>query len=225
MAECLFSQIAVLIFEFLQSKQAYLSGFAGKNHLFYKIVVKAFSLQAFRDKIARLYGYCRTIDAAFRRELNMVTIRLARGGAKKRPFYGIMVADQRRSPRGRFIERVGFFNPRATGGEERLRIDVERVEYWISKGAQPSDRVASLLKQHAKGPEAIAEETAKRDAAKAAKKAEAEKAEAAAVKAQEQAAAEAEKEAQAAAAEAEAETAEEATEATEEAAEESDKAE
>lgn len=147
----------------------------------------------------------------------MVTIRLARGGAKKRPFYGIMVADQRRSPRGRFIERVGFFNPRATGGEERLRIDVERVEYWVSKGAQPSDRVASLLKQHAKGPEALAEETAKRDALKAAKKAEAEKAEAEAVKAQEAAAAEAEKEAEAAAAEEAEAVEEEAAEATEEA--------
>ena len=118
----------------------------------------------------------------------MVTIRLARGGAKRRPFYGIMVADQRRSPRGRFIERVGFFNPRATGGEERLRIDTERVEYWVSQGAQPSDRVASLLKQFAKGPEAIAAETAKRDAKKAEQKAKAEAAEAAAVKAQEEAA-------------------------------------
>ncbi|MEM7359243.1 MAG: 30S ribosomal protein S16 [Pseudomonadota bacterium] len=135
----------------------------------------------------------------------MVTIRLARGGAKKRPFYGIMVADQRRSPRGRFIERVGFFNPRATGGEERLRIDTERVEYWISKGAQPSDRVASLLKQFAKGPEALAAETARRDAAKAEKKAASEKAEAEAVKAQETAAAEEAKAAEEAAAEAEAE--------------------
>mgnify|MGYP000333136240 FL=1 len=113
----------------------------------------------------------------------MVTIRLARGGAKKRPFYGIMVADSRRSPRGRFIERVGFFNPRAVGGEERLRIDLERVEYWMSQGAQPSDRVASLLKQLAKGPEAIAAATAKLTAATDAKKAAAEKAEAASVKA------------------------------------------
>jgi small subunit ribosomal protein S16 len=123
----------------------------------------------------------------------MVTIRLARGGAKRRPFYGIMVADQRRSPRGRFIERVGFFNPRATGGEERLRVDVERIEYWVSKGAKPSERVSALLKQFAKGPEAIEAATAKRDAKKAAHKAAAEKAEAAAVKAQEAAAAEAEK--------------------------------
>lgn len=155
----------------------------------------------------------------------MVTIRLARGGAKRRPFYGIMVADQRKSPRGRFIERVGFFNPRATGGEERLRIDVERVEYWVSKGAQPSDRVAALLKQFAKGPEALAAETAKRDAAKEARKLAAEKAEADAVKAQEEA--EAAEKAEAAAAE-KAEAAEQeaseseapAEEATEEAAEE-----
>jgi small subunit ribosomal protein S16 len=132
----------------------------------------------------------------------MVTIRLARGGAKKRPFYGIMVADQRRSPRGRFIERVGFFNPRATGGEESLRIDTDRVEYWISKGAQPSDRVASLLKQFAKGPEALAEETAARDAAKEAKKLAADKAEADAVKAAEKVEADAAKAADKAEAEA-----------------------
>ena len=131
----------------------------------------------------------------------MVTIRLARGGAKKRPFYGIMVADSRRSPRGRFIERVGFFNPRAVGAEDRLRIDSERVEYWISKGAQPSDRVASLLKQFAKGPEALEAEKAKLVAATEAKKAAADKAEADAVKAQEAAEAEAKKAAEAAAAE------------------------
>ena len=136
----------------------------------------------------------------------MVTIRLARGGAKKRPFYGIMVADSRRSPRGRFIERVGFFNPRAVGGAERLRVDTDRVEYWISKGAQPSDRVSSLLKQFAKGPEALEAEKAKREAAIAAKKEAAAKAEADAVKAKEAAEAEAKKaaEAEAAAAEAEA---------------------
>jgi len=79
----------------------------------------------------------------------MVVIRLARGGAKKRPFFTIVVADQRRAPRGRFIERVGFFNPRATENEQALRIDRERVEYWIGQGAQMSDRVASLLKKQA----------------------------------------------------------------------------
>jgi small subunit ribosomal protein S16 len=78
----------------------------------------------------------------------MVTIRLSRGGAKKRPFYSIMVADSRKSRDGRFIERVGFFNPRATGQEEGLRVDDDRVAYWISQGAKPSARVAFLLKKH-----------------------------------------------------------------------------
>ena len=77
----------------------------------------------------------------------MVTIRLARGGAKKRPFYSIVVSDQRRQPKGRFIERIGFFNPMATETEEKVRLDTSRVDYWISKGAQPSVRVASILKQ------------------------------------------------------------------------------
>ena len=77
----------------------------------------------------------------------MVTIRLARGGAKKRPFYSIVVSDQRRQPKGRFIERIGFFNPMATETEEKVRLDTGRVDYWISKGAKPSDRVASILKQ------------------------------------------------------------------------------
>jgi len=80
----------------------------------------------------------------------MVTIRMARGGAKKRPFYHIVVADSRRSLNGRCIERIGFFNPIATGGEERLRIDTERTEYWSSKGAQLSPRVSRLLKDYQK---------------------------------------------------------------------------
>ncbi len=80
----------------------------------------------------------------------MVTIRLARGGAKKRPFYTILVADSRRSPRGRFIERVGFFNPQASENEESLRLQSDRIEYWVSKGAKMSDRVASLVKKAAK---------------------------------------------------------------------------
>ncbi len=79
----------------------------------------------------------------------MVTIRLARGGAKKRPFYHLTVTDSRRARDGRFIERVGFFNPIATGGEERLRVDAERIEYWQSKGAQLSERVAKLVKEAA----------------------------------------------------------------------------
>ncbi len=76
----------------------------------------------------------------------MVTIRLTRGGAKKRPFYHIVVADSRNRRDGRYIERLGFFNPLAKGAEERLRVDKERVDYWISKGAQTSDRVAALVK-------------------------------------------------------------------------------
>ncbi len=80
----------------------------------------------------------------------MVTIRLARTGAKKRPFYHIVVADSRRARDGRYIERVGFFNPIATGGEERLRIERDRIDHWVSQGAQPSDRVAQLLKVHVK---------------------------------------------------------------------------
>ena len=76
----------------------------------------------------------------------MVTIRLARGGAKKRPFYHLVVTNSRSARDGRFIERVGFFNPIATGGEDRLRINFERVEYWIGTGAQPSERVAALIR-------------------------------------------------------------------------------
>ena len=75
----------------------------------------------------------------------MVTIRLSRGGSKKRPFYHLTVTDSRNSRNGRFIERVGFFNPIARGQEERLRVDQERVEYWVSQGAQLSDRVAKLV--------------------------------------------------------------------------------
>jgi small subunit ribosomal protein S16 len=77
----------------------------------------------------------------------MVTIRLARGGSKKRPFYHLMVTDSRMPRNGRFIERVGFFNPIARGQEERLRVDLERVDYWLSQGAQISERVSSLVKE------------------------------------------------------------------------------
>ena len=75
----------------------------------------------------------------------MVTIRLSRAGAKKRPFYHLTVTDHRRSRDGRFIERVGFFNPVARGREERLRLDLERIEYWQGQGARLSERVAKLL--------------------------------------------------------------------------------
>lgn len=80
----------------------------------------------------------------------MVIIRLSRAGAKKRPFYHIVVTDSRNARDGRYIERLGFFNPIATGGEERLRIDREQIDHWLSKGAQASDRVSSLLKEQAK---------------------------------------------------------------------------
>ena len=76
----------------------------------------------------------------------MVTIRLARGGAKKRPFYQIVVADSRKSRDGRFIEKIGFFNPTAQGQSEKLRLDQDRVDHWVGLGAQLSDRVAKLVK-------------------------------------------------------------------------------
>ena len=79
----------------------------------------------------------------------MVTIRLARGGAKKKPFYHITVSDSRRARDGRFIERIGFFNPVARGQEDRLRLDLDRMAYWQSQGAQVSDRVSSLAKDAA----------------------------------------------------------------------------
>jgi len=78
----------------------------------------------------------------------MVTIRMSRGGAKKRPFYHIVVTDSRSPRDGRFIERLGFFNPIATGGEERLRIDLDRLQYWQSQGAQVSERVSKLIKKY-----------------------------------------------------------------------------
>lgn len=78
----------------------------------------------------------------------MVTIRLARGGSKKRPFYHLTVANSRNARDGRFVERVGFFNPVANGAEIRLSVNQERISYWLGQGAQPSERVASLLKEN-----------------------------------------------------------------------------
>ena len=77
----------------------------------------------------------------------MVKIRLARGGAKKRPFYHIVVADARSKRDGRRIERIGFFNPLARCQEERLRLNLDRVDYWTGVGAQLSQRVANLVSQ------------------------------------------------------------------------------
>ncbi|WP_020560332.1 30S ribosomal protein S16 [Thiofilum flexile] len=79
----------------------------------------------------------------------MVTIRLARGGAKKRPFYHIVVSDSRKPRDSGYIERIGFYNPVARGREIRLNINSERASYWLSQGAQPSDRVAKLMKEPA----------------------------------------------------------------------------
>lgn len=80
----------------------------------------------------------------------MVVIRLARGGAKKRPFYNIVVADARNRRDGRFIERVGFYNPMAAGGEQPLRLAMDRLTYWTGVGAQMSDTVARLVAQASK---------------------------------------------------------------------------
>lgn len=80
----------------------------------------------------------------------MVSIRLSRAGAKKRPFYHLVVTDSRNRRDGRYIERLGYFNPVGKEHEENLKIDLERVAYWIGRGAQPSDRVASLLKTRRK---------------------------------------------------------------------------
>lgn len=86
----------------------------------------------------------------------MVKIRLARGGAKKRPFYHLVVTDSRSGRDGRFIERVGFFNPIATGGEEKLRVDQERVQHWVARGAQPTERAQALIHEHARAQQAAA---------------------------------------------------------------------
>ncbi|WP_354623460.1 30S ribosomal protein S16 [Psychromonas sp. MME2] len=79
----------------------------------------------------------------------MVTIRLARGGAKKRPFYQVVVTDSRSPRDGRFLEKVGFFNPTAQGQAEKIRLDTDRINHWVGLGAQLSDRVAKLVKDNA----------------------------------------------------------------------------
>ena len=80
----------------------------------------------------------------------MVKIRLTRGGAKKRPFYHIIVTDSRSARDGRNIERVGFYNPVAAGAEKRVELDLGRVQHWIGQGAQMTDKVADLFKQASK---------------------------------------------------------------------------
>ncbi|MCC7325954.1 MAG: 30S ribosomal protein S16 [Burkholderiales bacterium] len=86
----------------------------------------------------------------------MVVIRLARGGAKKRPFYNIVVADSRSRRDGRFIERVGFYNPIANANEEGLRLASDRISFWQQRGAKLSDTVAGLVKRSAAAPKAAA---------------------------------------------------------------------
>ena len=86
----------------------------------------------------------------------MVKIRLTRGGAKKRPFYHIIVTDSRSARDGRNIERIGFYNPVAIGGEKRVELNLERVKLWLSKGAQLTDKVAVLVKDAAKAAPAAA---------------------------------------------------------------------
>ncbi len=92
----------------------------------------------------------------------MVVIRLARGGAKKRPFYHIVATDKRNARDGRNIERLGYFNPVALGQETRLHMEMERINYWLDQGAQPSIKVSALIKDAKKGPEAVAEFRAKK---------------------------------------------------------------
>jgi small subunit ribosomal protein S16 len=80
----------------------------------------------------------------------MVVIRLQRGGAHKRPFYHLVAADSRRAASGKFLERLGFYDPKAPEGREALRVNMERAKHWTGKGAQLSDTAARLVKQFAK---------------------------------------------------------------------------
>ena len=93
----------------------------------------------------------------------MLTIRLSRAGAKKRPFFHITVADSRKPRDGRFIERVGYFNPISKGKEVRLEIDQERIDYWLSQGANISDRVLTLIKESNETPEEKVKREAKKE--------------------------------------------------------------
>ena len=132
----------------------------------------------------------------------MVVIRLSRGGSKKTPFFNLVVADSRNRRDGRFIERIGFYNPSASAGAEPLRVNQERVQHWVGVGAQLSDTVKRLVKLHATGPEGMAKAKAKDDV-----KAEAAKAKIAAVEAAKVKAAAEEAKAQADAAKAQADAA------------------
>ncbi len=117
-----------------------------KNHLSFRLNI-AYNIALYERGLKRnrwsVAGIIRKNYKAF----IMVVIRLARGGAKKRPFYQIVVTDSRNARDGRFIERIGFFNPTAQGQAEKLRLDADRFAHWVSQGAQPSERVASLAAQ------------------------------------------------------------------------------
>jgi small subunit ribosomal protein S16 len=108
-------------------------------------------------------NYCKIKDYinTFLLQNSMVIIRLARGGAKKRPFFNMVVANSRSRRDGRFLERIGFYNPRAAGGEEPLRVQLDRVAYWQSQGAQLSATVSRLVKQFVANKEASSSNTSK----------------------------------------------------------------
>jgi small subunit ribosomal protein S16 len=119
---------------------------AGKRHL----QMSGYSLEyaAFRAPMPAVHLKICSTD--YRNDVHMLTIRLALGGSKKRPFYHLTVTDSRNPRDGSHKEQVGFFNPVARGQEVRLSVNEERVTYWLSVGAQPSERVAQLLKENAK---------------------------------------------------------------------------
>ncbi|MDB4039818.1 30S ribosomal protein S16 [Methylophilaceae bacterium] len=99
----------------------------------------------------------------------MVVIRLSRSGNKNRPYFNVVVADSKKPRDGRFIERIGFYNPMAREGSETLRLETGRVEYWQGHGALLSETMTRIVKLHAKGPDGLAE-MKKKDAKKAASK-------------------------------------------------------
>ncbi|MFM1885298.1 MAG: ribosomal protein [Pseudomonadota bacterium] len=86
----------------------------------------------------------------------MVTIRLTRRGARNQPFYHVVVTDSRKRQGGKSLEQVGFFNPVARGNDQKLRLDLPRIDYWVGQGAQPSERVSALVKEFRKQAEAVA---------------------------------------------------------------------
>jgi small subunit ribosomal protein S16 len=133
------------------------SRFRGNNKLFF-IALSSQLLFTCQSRlkpltIASFFGpsiAAREDRAAESGVFSMVVIRLARGGAKKRPFFNIVAADRRVAATGRFIERVGFYDPKAPEGREALRVDGERLAYWRSQGAQVSPTVERLVKQAAR---------------------------------------------------------------------------